>query len=106
MSSAALRFIRIARRIPPFDSTLNLQCGIGAASRRGCIAALSIVVPEVGLEPTLAEANTALNRARLPIPPLRQGEERPLYGNAYAGQTSRTPRARERLRYAARGRIQ
>jgi hypothetical protein len=30
------------------------------------------VVPEVGLEPTLAEANTALNRARLPIPPLRQ----------------------------------
>jgi len=26
----------------------------------------------VGLEPTLAEANTALNRARLPIPPLRQ----------------------------------
>ena len=31
------------------------------------------LVPEVGLEPTLAEANTALNRARLPIPPLRQG---------------------------------
>jgi hypothetical protein len=31
-----------------------------------------LVVPEVGLEPTLAEANTALNRARLPIPPLRQ----------------------------------
>jgi integrase len=30
------------------------------------------LVPEVGLEPTLAEANTALNRARLPIPPLRQ----------------------------------
>ena len=30
------------------------------------------MVPEVGLEPTLAEANTALNRARLPIPPLRQ----------------------------------
>ena len=28
------------------------------------------LVPEVGLEPTLAEANTALNRARLPIPPL------------------------------------
>ena len=26
----------------------------------------------MGLEPTLAEANTALNRARLPIPPLRQ----------------------------------
>src|SRR5687768_2432997 len=34
------------------------------------------VVPEVGLEPTLAEANTALNRARLPIPPLRRGEAR------------------------------
>ena len=31
-------------------------------------------MPEVGLEPTLAEANTALNRARLPIPPLRQRE--------------------------------
>ena len=34
------------------------------------------MVPEVGLEPTLAEANTALNRARLPIPPLRRGEAR------------------------------
>ena len=33
---------------------------------------MRMVVPEVGLEPTLAEANTALNRARLPIPPLRQ----------------------------------
>src|SRR5262245_9259978 len=29
-------------------------------------------MPEVGVEPTLAEANTALNRARLPIPPLRR----------------------------------
>ena len=28
-------------------------------------------MPEVGVEPTLAGANTALNRARLPIPPLR-----------------------------------
>ena len=34
-----------------------------------------MVVPEVGLEPTLAEANTALNRARLPIPPLRQRDK-------------------------------
>ena len=34
------------------------------------------MVPEVGLEPTLAEANTALNRARLPIPPLRRGAKR------------------------------
>ena len=33
------------------------------------------LVPEVGLEPTLAEANTALNRARLPIPPLRRRDE-------------------------------
>ena len=33
------------------------------------------LVPEVGLEPTLAEANTALNRARLPIPPLRQSRD-------------------------------
>jgi hypothetical protein len=33
------------------------------------------MVPEVGLEPTLAEANTALNRARLPIPPLRQRDK-------------------------------
>ena len=38
-----------------------------------------VVVPEVGLEPTLAEANTALNRARLPIPPLRQRNERRVY---------------------------
>ena len=37
------------------------------------------MVPEVGLEPTLAEANTALNRARLPIPPLRQRMKRPCY---------------------------
>ena len=29
-------------------------------------------MPEVGVEPTLTEANTALNRARLPIPPLRR----------------------------------
>jgi hypothetical protein len=34
------------------------------------------VVPEVGLEPTLAEANTALNRARLPIPPLRREQRK------------------------------
>jgi hypothetical protein len=33
----------------------------------------------VGLEPTLAEANTALNRARLPIPPLRRRKERRFY---------------------------
>jgi hypothetical protein len=38
---------------------------LGATDRKS-------VMPEVGLEPTLAEANTALNRARLPIPPLRQ----------------------------------
>jgi hypothetical protein len=37
------------------------------------------VVPEVGLEPTLAEANTALNRARLPIPPLRQRDKLKYY---------------------------
>jgi hypothetical protein len=36
-------------------------------------------VPEVGLEPTLAEANTALNRARLPIPPLRQRDKLEYY---------------------------
>jgi hypothetical protein len=36
-------------------------------------------VPEVGLEPTLAEANTALNRARLPIPPLRQRDKPEYY---------------------------
>src|SRR3954464_10913860 len=46
------------------------------------------MVPEVGLGPTLAEAHTALNRARLPIPPLRHGEERPLYGKGGTGQTS------------------
>ena len=38
-----------------------------------------LLVPEVGLEPTLAEANTALNRARLPIPPLRQRDEWRVY---------------------------
>src|SRR6185436_9907018 len=54
--------------------------------QRGTGMPLREMVPEVGLEPTLAEANTALNRARLPIPPLRRGEERPLYGNAESGQ--------------------
>ena len=38
------------------------------------------MVPEVGLEPTLAEANTALNRARLPIPPLPHFSLEPLTG--------------------------
>ena len=41
-------------------------------------------MPEVGLEPTLAEANTALNRARLPIPPLRQRVKRASYQQAPA----------------------
>ena len=50
------------------------------------------LVPEVGLEPTLAEANTALNRARLPIPPLRR-RARELNTQVHALQgVGRTPR--------------
>jgi hypothetical protein len=44
------------------------------------------MVPEVGLEPTLAEANTALNRARLPIPPLRQRRNWMLAGGSQGRQ--------------------
>ena len=55
------------------------------------------MVPEVGLEPTLAEANTALNRARLPIPPLRQRTKQPYYRR----RPGRSKRARPAL---ARGR--
>ena len=47
-------------------------------------ASAVFMVPEVGLEPTLAEANTALNRARLPIPPLRQRVKRASYQQAPA----------------------
>ena len=49
------------------------------------------MVPEVGLEPTLAEANTALNRARLPIPPLRQRTKRPYYKRPLRGASGRAP---------------
>ncbi len=45
-------------------------------------------MPEVGLEPTLAEANTALNRARLPIPPLRRRKERAFYQGVQEAATS------------------
>src|SRR2546422_5983922 len=46
--------------------------------RPGC-SAWPCAVPEVGLEPTRANAHYALNVARLPIPPLRRG------GLAWAG---------------------
>ena len=46
-----------------------------ATALAGELVADGELVPEVGLEPTLAEANTALNRARLPIPPLRQSRD-------------------------------
>jgi hypothetical protein len=44
--------------------------------RRGpgsCAPGASRVVPKVGLEPTRPHGHTTLNRARLPIPPLRRG---------------------------------
>lgn len=58
-------------------------------------------MPEVGVEPTLAEANTALNRARLPIPPLRRvgREGRGDYHEANARtamESGRRPAARPR----------
>src|SRR6266536_2117863 len=52
-----------------------------------------MVVPEVGLEPTLAEANTALNRARLPIPPLRQGRGTAIIREGTLGTNLRRARA-------------
>jgi hypothetical protein len=33
---------------------------------------MGTLVPKVGFEPTRARAHTALNRARLPVSPLRQ----------------------------------
>src|SRR5207245_9802125 len=66
-SGAPRRPAREARRAP---RTRRSQARSNEAP--GDASALSAVVPEVGLEPTLAEAITALNRARLPIPPLRQ----------------------------------
>ena len=37
--------------------------------------AVMLLVPEVGLEPTLPGGNRILSPARLPIPPLRQAGE-------------------------------
>ena len=42
-------------------------------SPRGGAPTLVSLVPKVGLEPTQPRGHTTLNRARLPIPPLRQG---------------------------------
>ena len=55
-----------------FGPAVRQALVLGAIERKS-------VMPEVGLEPTLAEANTALNRARLPIPPLRHRAKWPSY---------------------------
>ncbi len=56
-----------------------------------------MVVPEMGLEPTLAEANTALNRARLPIPPLRHRNERRVYQRSAAPSSAGMASGRGRV---------
>ena len=72
--------MRPDREAPP-SAAYSSYASDEQRSTPGCIAVRQ-VVPEVGLEPTLAEANTALNRARLPIPPLRQRDKSGVYQGA------------------------
>ena len=67
---------RASRRRHETGRRRGVDSGARCGVRRGRRSAADVLVPEVGLEPTLAEANTALNRARLPIPPLRRWERR------------------------------
>ena len=45
--------------------------------------AVMLLVPEVGLEPTLPGGNRILSPARLPIPPLRQAGENRDYSTVH-----------------------
>ena len=55
-------------------------------------------MPKVGVEPTLPEENYALNVARLPIPPLRQANNKQ-YSPSYQDVNIRVARVLSRRRY-------
>jgi hypothetical protein len=63
------RFYGLARDMVQGSNQLwQISCNKKRARKTGLL-----MVPKVGVEPTWAEAHYALNVARLPVPPLRQG---------------------------------